>query len=75
MPARRIPQGEREISEDLYSRFGGYLTCTDVTQALGVSRDKAKQWLADVPPTKINERYKWSAREVAKKLWRDTEAS
>lgn len=75
MPARRIPQGEREISEDLYSRFGGYLTCTDVTQALGVSRDKAKQWLADVPSTRINERYKWSAREVARKLWRDTEAS
>lgn len=71
--AAELPQGEKIIEDGLFARFGGYLTCSDVTRALGVSRDKAHQWLEDVPKTLINERYKWSAREIARKLWRDTQ--
>lgn len=74
MPARRIPPEEREIREQLFDRYGGYLSQTDVKKVLAVAnQDILVEWLSDVPYTTIGKRRKWSAAAIARKLWANTE--
>lgn len=74
MPARRIPPEEREIREQLFDRYGGYLSRIDVQTVIGTRNQSVlSEWLSDVPYTTIGKRRKWSAAAIARKLWANTE--
>jgi hypothetical protein len=74
MPARRISEGERALYEHIRTAYAEYLTVVETKNVLGLKDwHSARDWLEDVPRTHIGKRDKWSAREIARKLWRDTE--
>lgn len=68
-----IPREQLEIEEDLRSRYGGMMRITDVQTELGVKRyETARQWLQDVPMTRVNKSKRWRVAAVAEKIYRDT---
>ena len=69
MPARKIPQTERDISDALRSMYGGMMTLTDIGQELGIShRDSIVRWITGMPCVKINGRKKWMVKDVARRI-------
>lgn len=74
MSARIISEGERAIYEHIRTAYAEYLSVMETKKVLGLKDLRsARDWLEDVPRTHIGKRDKWSARGIARKLWRDME--
>lgn len=57
------------VYNEMYERFGGMMTLSDVATELGTSRAVAKRWAEEnVPGTMIGERVKYETRLVAKSI-------
>ena len=57
------------VYDEMYDRFGGMMTITDVARELGSSRTIAKRWAEEnVPGTLIGDRVKYETRLVAKSI-------
>lgn len=57
------------VYSEMYDRFGGMMTLTDVAKELGASRTLAKRWVEDnVPGTIVGDRVKYETRLVAKSI-------
>lgn len=57
------------VYNEMYERFGGMMTLSDVATELGTSRTVAKRWAEEnVPGTMIGERVKYETRLVAKSI-------
>ena len=70
MPAHRIPEGQKNIAQELRELYGGCMTMKDVADELGVKhKNPTKKWLADISATVINGRKRWRVVDVAKKLY------
>lgn len=72
MPARKIPDREREISEGLRAQYGGMMTLTDVRTEFGMKHpDTAKKYLHDnnIPANIVNGRAKWRVGDIAKMIY------
>ena len=76
MPARRVPEWEKEKREDLRKRYGGMLNLTDVQKELGLRDPKtARAFLAGVPSTVVCRRRKWAVEDLARKLYEEREVA
>lgn len=57
------------VYDEMYDRFGGMMTLTDLAKELGTSRTLAKRWAEEnVPGITIGERVKYETRLVAKSI-------
>lgn len=76
MPARRVPEWEKEKREDLRKRYGGMLNLRDIQKELGLKDAKtARAFLEGVPSTIVCRRRKWAVEDFARKLYEEREVA
>ena len=65
-----IPTDQLNIAEDIRKRYGNMLTARDVGAVIGVAHYKSiNKWLEGLPCFEINNRRRYSAADVARKLY------
>lgn len=59
----------RQKADDMYRRYGGMMTTTDLSKELGVNRDAAKEWArAEGIGNRIGKRIKYETDQVARRI-------
>lgn len=60
----------RKLYDELFERYHGMMTKSDVAQELGTGREAAGTWLeeAEVPGIIVGKRIKWETRLVARAI-------
>lgn len=59
----------RKKADELYRRYGGMMTTTDLSKELGVNRDAAKAWArSEGIGNRIGKRIKYETDEVARRI-------
>ena len=69
-----VPWEQQELEADLRSRYGGYMTHTQIAQELGISRPTAIAWTKTMPVYKLGRRPRYSVRDIAKLIYQSKEA-
>lgn len=70
MPRRRRGEWEIEKSKALRAEYGGHLNLAQIQRELGCKdRRTAEEWLGDMPYIRVGSQRKWSAEEIAEKLY------
>ena len=68
-----VPDKQRELENIIKEQFGNMLTAIDVGSFLGLKHQHSyTKWLKDVPALTVNDRKKYFAADVAKKLYEDS---
>lgn len=74
MPAKRMPEAQKALAEELRKRYGGAMTLVDIAHELGVKKaETARSFMGNAPAVRVNRRLKWRVCEVAKKIYEATE--
>lgn len=69
MPARKIPEWEKEKRSDLRDRHGGLMNLTEVQRELGAKDPKtARAFLEDLPYILVGKQKKWDVADVARRM-------
>jgi len=70
MPARKIPDREREIADDLRSRYDGALNLAEVGRELGLeNRETIAKYLEGVPAQMVGKIKRWRVADLARHMY------
>jgi len=70
MPARKIPDREREIGDEIIGLYAPYLNLKEVGNVIGIRHsNEIYRFVSDIPSTTVNSRKKYRARDIARKLY------
>ena len=64
-----VPWAQKELEADLRTRYGGYMTKTQIAAELGMSRPTVYIWLSGMTCYKFDRFERYSVRDVAKKIY------
>lgn len=69
MPARKVPEWEKEKRSDLRERFGGMMNMIEIQRELGAKDPKtARAFLEDLPYILVGKQKKWDVADVARRM-------